>query len=96
MNILAPFRPTPAKTLAEQRRQRALELARKTLPELPRDELTFGPFGVIDHQGDRYKLVRGLVDEPANSAAVAFYVNKAGDAVYLEPAGSRARIKAGG
>ena len=58
--------------------------------------LTGGPFGVIDHQGDRYKLVRGLVDEPANSAAVAFYVNKAGDAVYLEPAGSRARIKAGG
>jgi hypothetical protein len=84
MNILAPFRPTPAKTLAEQRRDRALEVARKTLPELPRDELTFGRFGVIDHQGDRYKLVRGIVDEPVSSAATAFYVHD-GEAVYLEP-----------
>lgn len=84
MNVLDAFRPTPAKTLAEQRRERAVEVARKTLPELSRDELTFSRFGLVEHDGDRYKRVLGIVDEPARSPASAFYVSDTGDAVFLE------------
>jgi hypothetical protein len=85
MNVLDMFRPTPTNTLAAQRRARALEHARKTLPELDHKSLRFGPFGVIETpDGDRYKVVRGLIDDPSASAAHAFYIDPAGHAVYLE------------
>ncbi|HEX5585416.1 hypothetical protein [Gaiella sp.] len=87
--------PTPTATLARQRRERALETARKTLPELRREDLKPLPFGFFEHDGERYKVVRGLVDDPSASAAHAFYLAETGDAVYLESAGGRARIKAG-
>ena len=84
MNLLNPFRPTPSVDLAAQRRRRALDIARKSLPEFKADALTFGRFGVIEHEGERYKIVRGLVDEIVSSSAEAFFVDSMGDAVYLE------------
>jgi hypothetical protein len=90
MNVLDKFRPTPAKTLETQRRERALEQARRSLPEIKLGDLTFGRFGAVTHcGGDEFRLVRGVVDEVTASSATAFYVNHAGDAVYLESAGSR-------
>lgn len=83
MSLRDVFQP-PAGTLSEQRRARALDAARKSLPEFRRDDLTFGKFGVIEHDGQTYKIVRGLVDEIVSSSAVAFYVTKEGYAVYLE------------
>jgi hypothetical protein len=84
MNLLSAFRATPSDDLAAQRRRRALKIARETLTELQLADLTFDKFGIVRHVGERYKLVRGVVDEPVASSATAFYVSEAGDATYLE------------
>ena len=84
MNLLDGFRPTPRDDLAAQRSRRALEVAKSSLPEFSADELTSGRFGLVLHHGDQYRIVRGVVDEPKFSSAVAFFVNADGDAVYLE------------
>jgi hypothetical protein len=85
MNLLSPFRPTPTDDLAAQRRRRALDIARRTLPEFKYEDLAFGPFGAVEHKGHTFKVVRGLVDEIDSSSAIAFYVTAEGHAVYLEP-----------
>lgn len=86
MNVLSMFRPTPTDDLAAQRQRRALALARTCLLEVDRDHLSFGPFGAITHRdGHQYRAVRGIVEEPTQSSATAFYLTPTDAVIYLEP-----------
>jgi hypothetical protein len=85
VSLLDVFRPTPRDDLAAQRQRRAIGLARECLLELDRDDLNFGPFGTVTHRGGRtYKVARGVIEEPRDSSAAAFYLAASGHVVYLE------------
>jgi hypothetical protein len=74
-------------TRDELRRERRLRVALNCrLPELRREDLELGRFGVVRHvDGDAYRVVRGEVDDPRASPAIAYYI--ADDAiVFLERA----------
>jgi hypothetical protein len=77
---------------AEYRRQLRIAIAmRSGLPEIPRSDLSFLKFGLIEDlaSGNFYHAVRGELDDPKHSSAVGFYLTASGDPVYLErPAGS--------
>ena len=70
------FSPTPTNDLAAKRQQRALTHARTCLAEFDRERLVFGRFGTVEHQGETFRIVRGIVDEPRDSNATAFYVGQ--------------------
>jgi hypothetical protein len=69
----------------ERLEQRLRTAMRSGLPELARTNLKFGRHAVEDEtSGDLYRIVRGEVDDPRYTSAVAFFINANGDAAYLE------------
>jgi hypothetical protein len=81
--IVARPQRTPREELRRQQRLRTA--MRSDIPEIPRDELTAGRFGSVQHKdGRRFQIVRGEVDDARHSPVVAFYVTATGDVVFLE------------
>ena len=87
-----------AQARLEWHRQQALQAAmRSSLPEIPRSDLSFQKFGLIEHigSGNFYRALRGVVDDPQYSPAVGYYIDEAGGLpVYLERPVSRPRDRA--
>lgn len=68
---------------------------RSQLPEVPRGQIEFGKFGRVEIAGEFYAVIRGHVDDPSRSPAVAWYVDEHGEIVWLErpPSGPRSRAE---
>jgi hypothetical protein len=74
--------------------QRAM---RSGLPELPRGDLEFQRFDIVEHRqtGALYHVQLGQLDDPDRSGAVAFFIAEDGLPRYLEqPPGPRTRAEA--
>jgi hypothetical protein len=70
----------------QARRQKQLRIAMAgNWPELERSDLEFGRFFVVHTPtGDLYRIMRGEVYGGGSDRVAAFYVDAAGDAVFLE------------
>jgi len=78
----SPPEPTPRDELLREQR---LRFAMKAgLLEVPRKNIEHGPFGAVTADGVRYRIYRGLVQEPASTPVIAFYVNSDGSPTFLE------------
>ena len=85
----------------EYRRHQKIQMAmRSALPEIPRSDLDFHRFGLIEDRasGNFFHALRGELDEPKHSSAVAHFLTESGDPIYLErpssPPQDRAELEA--
>jgi hypothetical protein len=85
MTIIGSIRGDQTDELNELRKQQLLRIA-ASLPEIPRRELEFGPYGRITHRDTTYHLVRGEIQDARYSPAVAHYIAADGTPRFLEPA----------
>jgi hypothetical protein len=79
-----PPQPTPRDELLREQRVR-FAMSQK-LEEIPRKSVVRGPFGTITANGARYRVYRGVVQEPTHTPVVAYYVNQDASVTFLEPA----------
>lgn len=82
--IFNPPRPTPRDELLRDQRMRFATTSK--LEEIPRKSIEHGPFGLVTANGNRYRIYRGLVQEPTHTPVVAYFVNSDASVTFLEPA----------
>ena len=76
-----------AHTATDARRRQRIRIAQRAgWPELERRHLAFERFGTVtdERDGTQYRINRGEIDAQY-SPVVAWFIDKVGDVVFLEP-----------
>ena len=88
MSIGVYTHPVDPHARADAQRHRRIAIANRSgWPELERRNLLFQRYGIVIHEpdGDTYLISRSEIDAEF-SPIVAYYINPAGDPVFLERA----------